>query len=109
MIPDWLGVRRRGGRFREPGDWLVIGLLVYAGSMMLGAGTLLLLLSQEGRGGDVTIVSAMGVGLAFLAGAFLVYIRWRRHQSRESEIIMQDWSARCRALKSNLQELLEDV
>lgn len=109
MIPDWLGVRKRGGRYREPGDWLIIGILASAGCMTLAAGILIWALSQNGGNGEDAVVWALGAGSAFLTGALLVYVLWRRRQNRESEMIMQDWSTRCKELKSNLQELLEDV
>ena len=109
MIPDWLGMRKRGGRFREPGDWLVIGILAFAGCMMLVTGILVLAFPQTWHAGEDTAAWAMGVGSAFLAGALLVYVRWKRRESRESATTIQDWSARCKALKSNLQDLLEDV
>lgn len=109
MIPDWLGVRKRGGRFREPGDWLVIGLLAYAGCMMLATGILLLVLWPQANGAEEALLWGVGLGSAFLAAAILVYVRWRRRQSKDSSETMQDWSTRCRTLKSNLQDLLEDV
>lgn len=109
LIPDWLGVRRRGGRFREPGDWLVIGLLAYAGCIIIATGVLQWAFWPEGDSAHEIIAWAIGGGTALVSVAFLVYLRWRKRQSLESAQTMQDWTARCRALKTNLQEFIEDV
>jgi hypothetical protein len=103
-IPKWLHARRKGGMYREPGDWVLIFLFSYIAFILGFAGIVTLLQS-------ISSVAVILVALALLFGglASALYMRWRKRQTDEAEGTFGDWSMRLDALRDKMETYLRNV
>jgi hypothetical protein len=103
-VPAWLKARRRGGMFREPGEWLLIFFLSYWAVMLGFAGVV------ELMGGDSSIAwVTMSSSAILIVVAVSIYIVWRKQRDKEAKGTLTEWAGRYEAVKAKMETFLRGV
>lgn len=102
--PNWLRIRRKGGRYREPVEWILIFMLgLYAVTMAL--------IGISGLLWGIRDLTALSLAVSVILGgmAVAIYVRWRMERRREDEYTMNMMTDRFEALKSEMEAYLRSV
>jgi hypothetical protein len=102
--PKWLKVRRKAGRFRDPGSWLLIFFFSYF-ALALGLGGAIDL--WRGQLYNASVFLGMSAGFGSLAA--FTYLRWRKHQREEDEGMIAGLAKHIQTLKAEMETYLGSV
>jgi len=104
MLPTWLKARRRGGRFREPGEWLLIFFLSYWAVLLGFAGAVELYRGDPAIGALTILIAAV---MAVIGAS--IYIGWRKQREKEAKDTMAEWAGRYEEIKAKMEAYLRSV
>ncbi len=102
QMPRWLESKRRAGMFMDPGTWLVIFILAYAGVL----GIALTAVSVAQNSGPVQIATGLGLAASFWIATYVLYTRWRESCVEEAARVRADWSKRLESMQTEMERFL---
>jgi len=90
-LPKWMEARMKTGHLREPGTWIVISIL-----LLMAVPLILTPLPNIG-------VAETLIGGSMIGAAFVLYARFKKRQTQESERILNELRSRLDLIRSQLE------